>query len=397
MLTAASISEADDTGETIPIVLEADQNLETANDKLNQYGVLIGDRLLSFQKIINVTRLEDPPEREPVDPSKFEYLCDICMYRCPSKTCFEEHHLRHSKNYAESTVALTETCDFCGKIFFDKESLRDHQRLNCEAALKAEKFECDFCQKIFSGKRSLKQHLNLHLKTKIYKCDMCNAIYYTNSALALHRRAHEEETCQVCHKVFKSHYIKEHMILHTGNYEIQCFICEKPVKNMATLKRHMKQHSKKSDEPNEITCECGRKFKNNQGYQIHKASSCTMTKQDSLKYKCTICGKSFNLERNLKRHIPSHSDKSYKWTCDKCQKKFNSQSNYKRHLYSHNTQKNIPCKYCKKLFKNFDSLRSHYIQHEGKMLKCSVCSKELPTATLLKYHLQKHHKDDKTL
>ncbi|XP_063696165.1 zinc finger protein 708-like [Culicoides brevitarsis] len=337
---------------------------------------------------------DEPIQQEIASPTKETAICDICMFKTDSLEALNFHQLSVHVGEAEESVVLDFKCDHCGKLFLNEAARKEHLRYSCPF-MDTRSYICDLCNKSFKEKQTLRKHLNLHMKVKEYPCKHCDKIYYSQSSLILHYRSHSSEPCPVCHKVLKSYSLPYHMAQHSTETRFQCPICNKiKFPTESSLKQHLKIHTKSAEPTESLICDCGRKFKSLRGKQCHKANGCPAVSLDNFTFKCETCGKGFSKKSNLSRHMSSHDEKSYKWKCGICGKKFNNSSNYKVHKYSHNPEKNIPCKYCDKMFKNQDSLRSHYVLHEGKLFSCRVCEKTFGTITLLNNHVKKKHENE---
>lgn len=368
-------------------------SIESESHKMDIYFQVVQFDVNTYQ--VESTAVNEDLSNDKTCLSREMAICDICMYKTDSIEALNLHQLSMHVGKPEESVILDYKCDLCGKLFLNEEARKEHLRHTCPF-MDTRSFICDFCNKSFKKKQILKMHLNLHLKSKEYPCKSCDKVYYSRSSLILHYRSHSIETCPVCYKTLKSYSLPYHMLQHSDESRFECPICKKvkfPTK--ASLKQHLKIHTRTNEPEESLICDCGRKFKSVRGKQCHQANGCVAISKDNFSFKCKKCGKGFSKKSNLSRHMSAHNESSYKWKCVTCGKKFNNSSNYKVHKYSHNSEKNIPCKYCKKMFKNQDSLRSHYVLHEGKLFSCRVCEKTFATHTLLNYHIRKKHEPEK--
>lgn len=371
--------------ETEKALRQLKSTMESETNKVDIYF-----QVVQFE--VNANQLEETSvsNESSVDTESTMAICEICMYKTNS---LEIHQQLVHVGDPEESVILDYKCDLCGKLFLNEAAKKEHLRYFCPF-MDTKSFICDFCNKSFTKKQALKMHLNLHLKSKEYPCKNCDKVYYSRSSLILHYRSHSIEPCPVCFKILKSYSLPHHMLQHSNDSRFKCQICNKstfPTK--ASLKQHLKTHMRTS-EPESLICDCGRKFNSVRGKQCHQANGCAAVSKENFSFKCEKCGKCFSKKNNLSRHLTTHNESSYKWKCGICDKKFNNSSNFKVHQFSHNSEKNIPCKYCKKMFKNQDSLRSHYVLHEGKMFSCKICEKTFTTHTLMNYHMMKKHEEE---
>ena len=96
-----------------------------------------------------------------------------------------------------------------------------------------------------------------------------------------------------------------------------------------------------------------------------------------MKFKCTLCSRSYASNHQLKAHSYSHSEKNY--SCDSCTQQFSTKKGWIFHGKSGACRaKNIkPCLICLKKFSSSSGLNRHTKIHmEETLFKCSNCVKE---------------------
>ena len=96
---------------------------------------------------------------------------------------------------------------------------------------------------------------------------------------------------------------------HYGNIEYQedflCDICESSFKYKKNLNHHVRfKHEGSSDATGRIQCDiCSLSFTETKSMHAHKKLKHSL---DNETYPCLVCGKIFNQEKNMKRHLISH-------------------------------------------------------------------------------------------
>ncbi|XP_041664777.1 zinc finger protein 2-like [Cheilinus undulatus] len=159
-----------------------------------------------------------------------------------------------------------------------------------------------------------------------------------------------------------------------------------------------------SDEPQEglnplPNANIGSDEKNNTGNTSVSSSECSTSfgQKKQLKrhhvekpFSCSICGKKYPKERNLKGHMLRHSTEK-PFSCSVCNRSFIKKTEMVTHMRSHTGEKPFQCDVCGKRFTQSGSLKSHTIVHTGvKPFSCSVCGKDFFQRGQLKQHLAVH-------
>uniref|UniRef100_UPI00358EB65C putative transcription factor Ovo-like 1 n=1 Tax=Myxine glutinosa TaxID=7769 RepID=UPI00358EB65C len=123
---------------------------------------------------------------------------------------------------------------------------------------------------------------------------------------------------------------------------------------------------------------------------------------------CPICGKGFNLQRMLNRHLKCHNNVK-KHVCNFCGKGFNDTFDLKRHVRTHTGVRPYKCECCDKAFTQRCSLESHmrkihnvqqcygYKERRTKLYVCEVCGHTASDQGLFHIHLRENHPDSSQL
>lgn len=108
------------------------------------------------------------------------------------------------------------------------------------------------------------------------------------------------------------------------------------------------------------------------------------TSEDGQNFTCSICSKSFPLQRLLNRHLKCHSEIK-RYLCTICGKGFNDTFDLKRHTRTHTGVRPYKCGTCGKAFTQRCSLESHgrkvhgfnfnyaYKERRNKLYVCEDC------------------------
>ena len=107
---------------------------------------------------------------------------------------------------------------------------------------------------------------------------------------------------------------------------------------------------------------------------------------DSMDHQCSTCGKKFNVDRVLKKHIEQvHGKEDMK--CKICNKGFSNIAAVEGHEQRHNKFEflEIQCDLCPKLVRE-EYLQNHKKKHRSQDRTCSLCEKVFKTNDELKNH-----------
>ncbi|XP_034836320.1 uncharacterized protein [Maniola hyperantus] len=105
---------------------------------------------------------------------------------------------------------------------------------------------------------------------------------------------------------------------------------------------------------------------------------------------CGICGREFQHQYTLMRHLPTHTDER-NFHCDSCSKSFRQLSTLSQHRAIHSAARPYACEVCNKTFNRVSTLISHRKTHSNeKPYKCHICPKGFHQKGNLRNHLFTH-------
>lgn len=315
------------------------------------------------------------------------FHCDMCEETFNTR----DKILTHKDYKHKSEHERRYKCGSCARSYDRKQNLERHSRSAHGETTKADGEEqsecmCYFCGKIFKGESALQRHVdNSHEENgeeKAYKCDKCGKAFNRKMALKRHAIAHQEKSfpCQVCQQSF--HYessLLQHLDLkHDMGDEKkrthQCQLCPKSYVFKSSICLHIRyEHTERKQKafrikyesnktPQGYAChQCDKFFKNINRLQYHRDHN---HDDDSRKYKCTVCPKSFHLKQNFKQHQSHHEDKEA--ACKVCGKVFRYKKLIALHLeHKHDIceiEKKFQCDKCGKHFAYKRNMYVHFIE-----------------------------------
>ncbi|XP_041664508.1 zinc finger protein 550-like [Cheilinus undulatus] len=103
-------------------------------------------------------------------------------------------------------------------------------------------------------------------------------------------------------------------------------------------------------------------------------------------FSCSVCGKRYPRQRNLKQHMLRHS-REKPFSCSVCNKSFIWKKEMMTHMRFHTGEKPFSCSICGKRFALHVHLRQHSTVHtKEKPFSCRVCDKRFTRLSYIKKH-----------
>ncbi|KAJ8684106.1 hypothetical protein QAD02_019898 [Eretmocerus hayati] len=366
------------------------------------------------QKIVDLRNNEhlkiSPSESEDVSKSvhqqNLKYKCSYCQKQFAKKFYWQQHERSH-------TGEKPYQCMVCGRPFAQKSNVKKHMSshkvwpgtaihsLPPEAPIDGSierSYHCQFCKEIFDSYKALKGHLIVsHLTLKVYKCVQygCGSMFAELDDFLEHTRSHKraEYRCHICGEAFNT---LTDLGLHQYTHSIQkqkttekyycCSVCKSSFSNLEALQHHTETTT------HDYACpHCGKSFLIERFLRRH-----LKTHASSARFVCGECGKAFKTEQYLANHKLIHSEET-PFLCPHCPARFKRKDRLGRHMLIHDLTKRLKCPFrghlgCMREFSRPDKLKRHLLTHSNiKRFSCTHCNRHFHRAQTLKHHeLLKH-------
>ncbi|XP_011702528.1 PREDICTED: zinc finger protein 341-like [Wasmannia auropunctata] len=335
-----------------------------------------------------------------------KYKCGYCNKQFAKKFYWQQHERSH-------TGEKPYQCVVCGRAFAQKSNVKKHMSshkvwpgtaihsLPPEAPPDGSidrTYHCQFCKETFDSYKALKGHLIVsHLALKVYKCvqSSCSMMFSDLEEFLEHTRSHKcsEYRCHVCGEVFSTlSDLGRHQYVHsvqkqkTTEKYYCCSTCKSSFSNLEAL-----QHHKETTTHNYACLHCGKSFLIERFLRRH-----LKTHSASARFACEDCGKAFKTEQYLANHKLIHSEET-PFTCPDCPARFKRKDRLGRHMLIHDLTKRLKCPFrnylgCMSEFSRPDKLKRHLLTHSNvKRFSCSHCNRNFHRAQALKHHEMNKH------
>uniref|UniRef100_A0A8B9UZN7 Zinc finger and BTB domain-containing protein 48 n=1 Tax=Anas zonorhyncha TaxID=75864 RepID=A0A8B9UZN7_9AVES len=280
-------------------------------------------------------------------------------------------------------------CSKCGKCYFRKENLLEHEARNCMNRSE-QVFTCSVCQEVFKRRMELRLHMVSHTGEMPYKCSSCAQQFMQKKDLQSHmiklHGAPKPHACSTCSKCFLSRTeLRLHEAFkHRGEKLFVCEECGHRASSRNGLQMHIKAKHR-NERP--YVCEfCHHAFTQKANLNMH-----LRTHTGEKPFQCHLCGKTFRTQASLDKHNRTHTGER-PFSCEFCDQRFTEKGPLLRHIASRH-QEGRPhfCQICGKTFKAVEQLRVHVRRHKGvRKFECTECGYKFTRQAHLRRHMEIH-------
>ncbi|XP_039241582.1 telomere zinc finger-associated protein isoform X2 [Pipra filicauda] len=279
-------------------------------------------------------------------------------------------------------------CSKCGKCYFRKENLMEHEARNCMNRSE-QVFTCSACPEVFKRRMELRLHMVSHTGEMPYKCSSCSQQFMQKKDLQSHmiklHGAPKPHACSTCSKCFLSRTeLRLHEAFkHRGEKLFVCEECGHRASSRNGLQMHIKAKHR-NERP--YVCEfCHHAFTQKANLNMH-----LRTHTGEKPFQCHLCGKTFRTQASLDKHNRTHTGER-PFSCEFCEQRFTEKGPLLRHIASRH-QEGRPhfCHICGKTFK-VEQLRVHIRRHKGvRKFECTECGYKFTRQAHLRRHMEIH-------
>ncbi|XP_010873654.1 telomere zinc finger-associated protein isoform X1 [Esox lucius] len=327
-------------------------------------------------------------EGAPDGSKKGSVQCPTCNKTFLSKYYLKVHNRRHT---GEKPFG----CSKCGKRYYRKENLTDHQARNCNCGEKIKAVHtCLQCPMSFDRVVDLRLHTVSHTGEMPNKCASCLEQFMRKKDLRNHEikihGAPKPHACSLCTKAYLSRTeLRLHEASkHRGEKLFVCEECGHPASSRNGLQMHIKAIHR-NERP--FVCEyCNHAFTQKANLNMH-----LRVHTGEKPYQCHLCGKTFRTQASLDKHNRTHTGER-PYSCEFCNQRFTEKGPMLRHVASkHQDGRPHCCKICSKTFKAIEQLRVHVRRHQGmRKFECEKCGYKFTRQAHLRRHIQVHNRTE---
>ncbi|KAH8263524.1 hypothetical protein KR044_010220, partial [Drosophila immigrans] len=305
---------------------------------------------------------------------KSAFLCQFCDLAFTLQPDCQQHEL------SAHDPTAPYCCNYCQLRLTTRPALIAHIRDLHDAE---RPYVCAHCNKGFVRRSDLKKHTIVHTGVRPFSCNVCSKSFSRNTNLTKHLRIHSSVKPFVCQKCPRSFQTPLELMKHTRSHaEVKPFQCDRCVASFTRrdkLLMHQQVHTKRDAEqqlqnarlqvslpPEQLQMPLHPYVESEQqqlpfAYQHQLQPKSRSTPKLSRSFRCDVCDKGFQRERDLQRHRALHMDTLF--ACKLCGQGFNRREQLQRHeLEAHGPS--YTCQICCITFLYQAELETHLKVHE---------------------------------
>ncbi|XP_076022952.1 uncharacterized protein zbtb48 [Genypterus blacodes] len=369
---------------------DEDEDFEAINEDSNEEYVPVAESSSAAPSTTQRDKTESKAEKkengEAVedDSKKGCVQCPTCGKSFRSKYYLKVHNRRH-------TGEKPFVCLKCGKRYFRKENLLEHESRNCS---RLQTFSCLTCSATFNRKQDLRMHVISHTGDMPNKCSSCPEQFMHKKDLTNHMiKVHGFPKPHACVQCAKSFLTRTELRIHEAakHRGEKPFVCEE-CGHRASSRNGLQMHIKaihRNERP--FVCSlCGHAFTQKTNLNMH-----LRVHTGERPFQCHLCGKTFRTQASLDKHHRTHTGER-PFSCEFCEQRFTEKGPLVRHIASKHQEGRPHCCYiCNKTFKAMEQLRVHLRRHKGmRKFECVDCGYKFTRQAHLRRHIQIHKRTE---
>lgn len=240
--------------------------------------------------------------------------------------------------------------------------------------------ECRMCFRLFSSPKAQTQHQESHIKELSITCAICGGKHYESQCSEPRPKfdsVYIKVQCDECQRWMSKKNIKEHKATHAAERNFPCTVCKKTFKVQRTAHRHIQNHINAENRLRKCY-DCDQEY-TDEDFLVEHYEQAHPTKRP---FNCLICGVGFYRKDHLGDHSHTHSDEDRRRISVK-------------HPVEHYQIRNArvyECTLCRRSFSAKRTTVAHFIVHTDRPFTCEHCRMSFRVKTALEDHLLDVHK-----
>ncbi|KAH8395634.1 hypothetical protein KR222_004100, partial [Zaprionus bogoriensis] len=282
------------------------------------------------------------------------YSCNFCQLRLSTRPAL----IAHIKELHDAERPYV--CAHCSKGFVRRSDLKKHTIVHTGVR----PFSCNVCSKSFSRNTNLTKHLRIHSSVKPFVCQKCPRSFQTPLELMKHTRSHSEVKPYQCGRCPASFARKDKLLMHQQvHYKRDVELQQQQNVRVGLTAPSAEQLQLPQHPYVDADAAVAQQMPAFPYQQLPPAPAPKLkpSSKPSRNFRCDVCDRGFQRERDLQRHRALHMDTLF--ACKLCGQGFNRREQLQRHeLEAHGPS--FTCEICRMTFLQQSELQTHLKVHE---------------------------------